>query len=107
MNVESFVIIPAISLLGALAGTFFEPAAAFLSRTMERQADRTSLELTGDAQAFISTQVRLVRDNKADVLPNPLLARLYASHPPALERIRFAQEKDRREIDVDFSHKKV
>jgi len=106
VDIESFVIIPAVSLLGLLAGTFFEPAAALLSRTMERQADRTSLELTGDARAFISTQVRLVRDNKADVLPNPLLVRLYASHPPALERIRFAEQKAG-EIDVDFSEKKV
>jgi STE24 endopeptidase len=84
-------ILPVLSLIAVVGSALLEPCAAALSRTLERAADRAALSVTGDPDAFISTQVRLVRQNNLDVLPHPLLARLYASHPTALQRIRFAQ----------------
>ena len=85
-------VLPVLALLGLGAEALTEPFAAMLSRRLERQADRAALGLTADPEAFISVQVKLVRDNKADVLPHPLLVRLYASHPEPLERIRMAHE---------------
>ena len=84
-------ILPVLSLLGMLISTFFDPIAALISRALERRADRASIALTADPDAFISAHVKLARSNKTDILPHPLLVRLYASHPTALERIRFAE----------------
>jgi len=62
-----------------------------ISRTFERQADRTSLELTGNTAAFIRSEVQLVRSNLADLTPSPLLVWLLYTHPPVAERIRLAE----------------
>jgi len=92
-SVERLTILPVLSLLGLFVSTFAAPFASAISRAMERQADRICLSLTRHPAAFISTHVKLARSNKSDVLPHPLLMRLYASHPTVLERIRFAEEK--------------
>jgi STE24 endopeptidase len=84
--------LPVITLLAMAASAFAGPFVSALSRKFERQADATALKITGDPDAFISAQVRLVCDNNIDVLPHPLLVRLCASHPTALKRIRFAIE---------------
>ena len=84
-------ILPVLALLGMIVSTFLDPAIAAISRALERRADRASLDLTADPDAFIGAHVKLVRSNKTDILPHPLLMRLYASHPTALERIRSAE----------------
>jgi len=92
-SVDRLSILPLLSLLGVIVSTFFDPAAAAISRVLERHADRDSLDLTNDPAAFISMDVKLVRSNKTDILPHPLLEKLYASHPGTLERIRYAEER--------------
>jgi STE24 endopeptidase len=62
-----------------------------LSRTFERQADRTSLELTGNPAAFIRSEVQLARSNLADLAPPRLVVWLLYTHPPVAERIRMAE----------------
>jgi STE24 endopeptidase len=63
-----------------------------ISRGFERAADRTSLELTGNAAAFIRFEVQLARSNLADLTPPPALVWLLYTHPPVAERIRMAGE---------------
>jgi len=71
---------------------FVAPVESQISQFMERQADRFALELTGLRDDFIGAQVRLSRDNRSDLLPSPLRVFWLYSHPPAIERIRMAEE---------------
>jgi STE24 endopeptidase len=61
-----------------------------VSRHFERQADWTSLELTGNPAAFIRAEVDLARSNLADLTPPRPLVWLLYTHPPVAERIRMA-----------------
>ena len=63
-----------------------------ISRSFERAADRTSLELTGNTQAFIRSEVQLARSNLADLTPPRALVWLLYTHPPVAERIRMAEQ---------------
>lgn len=82
-------------LLAFLAGIVLlplKPAAAFVSRKHEREADRASYELTGDARSMIDVLVNLSKENLSNLYPHPLYAAIYYSHPPVLERIRYLEE---------------
>jgi STE24 endopeptidase len=63
------------------------PLAATLSRRWERDADRSSLELTRDPEAFESAHRRLATANLADLQPPRLAYALLFSHPTPPERI--------------------
>jgi STE24 endopeptidase len=71
------------------------PAQTAISRGFEREADRTSLELTGNPAAFIRSEVKLARSNLADITPPAAVVRLLYTHPPVLERIRMAESFSR------------
>jgi STE24 endopeptidase len=62
-----------------------------ISRHFEREADRASLELTGNAAAFIRAEVQLARSNLADLVPPRAVVWLLYTHPPVAERIRMAE----------------
>jgi len=63
-----------------------------ISRHFEREADAAALHLARQPDAFIAAQKQLVRDNLGNVAPTPWNVWLFATHPPAVERIRMAQE---------------
>jgi STE24 endopeptidase len=67
------------------------PLGAALSRRWEREADRSSLELTRDPEAFESAHRRLARANLADLEPPPAVYALLFSHPTPPERIAAAR----------------
>lgn len=75
----------ALLLLGLqLAGL---PFGAALSRRWERTADRYSLQLTGDPDAFIQTHLALARSNLADLDPPRLAYLALSTHPTPPERL--------------------
>jgi len=67
------------------------PLQTGISRRFEREADRASLELTGNAAAFIRAEVQLARSNLADLVPPRAVVWLLYTHPPVAERIRMAE----------------
>ena len=67
------------------------PIVAAVSRRWERVADRWSLELTHDLDAFERAHIGLARDNLSDLVP-PRLAYLFLfTHPTPLERLAFGR----------------
>ena len=80
-------IVPFVLFLGAVLDRAFQPFALAISRRWERDCDRFSLDLTGDAEAFERTHHLLALENLGDLAP-PRAAYLYfASHPTAPERV--------------------
>jgi Zn-dependent protease with chaperone function len=67
------------------------PLGAAISRRWEREADRSSLELTRDPEAFESAHRRLARTNLADLEPPRAVYALLFSHPTPPERIAAAR----------------
>lgn len=67
------------------------PVQNAISRAFERQADRESLLLTENPEAFITSEVQLARSNLADLAPPRGLVLFLYTHPPVLERIRMAE----------------
>jgi len=63
----------------------------WISRRMETEADRTSLELTQDPDTFVATEVRLGTRNLADVLPPSWIEATLYTHPCNARRIRMAE----------------
>lgn len=80
-----------IALLLACLDAATLPLQNAISRAFEREADRTSLELTGDPAAFIRSEVTLARTNLADVAPPRPIVWLLYTHPPVMERIAAAE----------------
>jgi Zn-dependent protease with chaperone function len=66
------------------------PFGCALSRRWERTADRYSLELTGDRDAFIQTHVALARSNLSDLEPPRLAYLVLFTHPTPPERLALA-----------------
>jgi STE24 endopeptidase len=89
-----FRALPLALLFLALLSLAAMPAGNALSRSFEREADRTSLELAADPGAFISLKQKIALANLAVVRPHPLLKFTLYSHPPVMERIEMALEKN-------------
>jgi STE24 endopeptidase len=67
------------------------PVACAVSRSMERDADSDSLDLTGKHAAYVRTHVELARRNVANITPSRLTVFWLYTHPPVLERIAAAE----------------
>jgi STE24 endopeptidase len=67
------------------------PFGAALSRRWERTADRYSLKLTGDREAYRQTHVALARANLADLDPPRLAYLTLFTHPTTAERLALAR----------------
>jgi Zn-dependent protease with chaperone function len=63
------------------------PLGAWVSRRWERAADRFSLALTNDRDAFVEAHVALARSNLSDLDPPRLVYLLLFTHPTPPERL--------------------
>jgi STE24 endopeptidase len=91
--------LPLILLVVMLGSWLAMPVGNAVSRGFEREADRDSLELARQPEAFIAAEKRLAVDNIGNVAPLPLSVWLFATHPTAVERIKMAEDWQRRSQD--------
>ena len=93
---ETPVLYGGLFLIGALfspLGYFAQPLESAISRRFEREADDFSVELVGKGEGLRNALKRLASDNLSNLLPHPLYAWFYYSHPPLEERLsRLAKE---------------
>jgi Zn-dependent protease with chaperone function len=82
--------VPLILLIGLGIGLTSVPALTAVSRRWERAADRYSLELTGDRDAYETAFRRLARLNLTDLDPPRLVYLLLFTHPTPPERLAAA-----------------
>ena len=91
--------IPLLLLILFIIQTAAIPPECILSRVFEREADQVALELTDDADSFISIEKKLAISNLADITPPDWYVFLMHTHPPVLERIQMG-------LDYKATHKK-
>ena len=80
--------LPLFGLAMLLFGLLTMPAGNFMSRQMERAADRYAIRTTGKPAAFRSVMVKLAGQNLSEAEPPAWVRFLFYSHPPVSERIR-------------------
>jgi STE24 endopeptidase len=73
-------------LAGSVFGVFASPLFAGWSRRDEFEADAFASR-HADGAALASALLKLHEDNAATLTPDPMYARFYYSHPPAVERL--------------------
>ncbi|HEV2901702.1 MAG TPA: M48 family metallopeptidase [Gaiellaceae bacterium] len=80
-------VIPFVLLAGVVVELAIRPFGLALSRRWERDADRFSLELTGDPEAYEATHRNLALSNLGDLDPPKAAYLFFFSHPSAPERV--------------------
>ncbi|MBN1140051.1 MAG: M48 family metallopeptidase [Anaerolineae bacterium] len=76
-----------VSLLLSPLALLLAPAANWISRRWEYQADDFSLQLYEHATALADGLIALHEKNLANLFPHPLAVFFHYSHPPLLERV--------------------
>ncbi|NQV38609.1 MAG: M48 family metallopeptidase [Candidatus Marinimicrobia bacterium] len=88
----NLALFPIFSLIfSVLSGIAFSPLNMALSRYFERQADRTSLELTNNKIDFQKAMAGLANRNLSNAYPSKWIKMFFYSHPPIGERLKFAE----------------
>src|SRR5829696_5365080 len=87
-------VIPFVLFAGTVAELALRPFALALSRRWERDADRFSLELTGDPEAYEETHRNLALSNLGDLDPPKAAYLFFFSHPTAPERLAAGRSQD-------------
>lgn len=83
--------LPVILMYFVIFGLIMDPFSNYISRRMERNADKAALRITGLTEAFISMMDKLANQNLADRKPHPLIKLFFFDHPPIDERIKMAE----------------
>jgi STE24 endopeptidase len=95
-NIHDISLMPVLFLLATLTGLLILPFQNYYSRRREREADRFTLRLTEDTEAFISAMDKLGTTNLAERDPSRIKKLFMYDHPPLKERISMAVKFDQR-----------
>ncbi|MGD0335525.1 MAG: M48 family metallopeptidase [Candidatus Omnitrophota bacterium] len=90
-SLSEIAALPLLLIYFVLFGMIMQPFENYVSRALERNADKMALEVTGSKDAFISMMDKLAKQNLADRNPNPLIKFYFFDHPPIDERIAMAE----------------
>ncbi|MGK5113439.1 MULTISPECIES: M48 family metalloprotease [unclassified Geodermatophilus] len=90
-------VVPLVLLLVSVGTLVATPVRNVVSRHVEARADLHALDLTGDAQAFITMQHRLAAANLADPDPPAAWQWFFGSHPTGPQRVAMALDWQRLE----------
>jgi Zn-dependent protease with chaperone function len=82
------LLVATISLISFVA----QPMTNTFSRYIEHEADTFGLEVTRLSDAGARAFIKLGSQNKSNPEPNPMVKAFIYTHPPLIERIRYAQE---------------
>jgi Zn-dependent protease with chaperone function len=82
--------VPLLLLIASVIAFLCTPIRAAYSRSIERDADKFSLELTHLNEPLASAFVKLAEDSKRDPSTSPFMEYWLYSHPPIAKRIPFA-----------------
>lgn len=82
---------PVIMIYMTVFGIVMQPFQNFISRVLERNADKVALKTTGLKEAFISMMGKLASQNLADRTPHSIIKLFFFDHPPIDERIAMAR----------------
>lgn len=85
------LVIPAYGLYILLMYATMVPA-NWVSRQMETEADRVSLDLTRDPDTFIRVRKHIAHQNLSEVLPSAWIEFTFYTHPSNAKRILMAKE---------------
>jgi len=91
-SLSDIAALPVVLIYFLIFGIITQPLQNYISRILERNADRVALEVTGAKEAFISMMDKLATQNLADRNPHPMAKFFFFNHPPIDERIRMAKE---------------
>jgi STE24 endopeptidase len=84
--------LPVILIYFVLLGIIMQPFENYISRRLEKNADKLALKVTGLKEAFISTMDKLAAQNLADRNPRPIIKFFFFDHPSIDERIAMAKK---------------
>lgn len=91
-GIDDVAALPLFIVALAVVGIVAMPVGNFLTRQMERAADRYAIRITGKPRAFRSVMLKLAGQNLADAEPPAWVRVLFQSHPTIAERVASAEE---------------
>ena len=91
LEISDIAAFPVFALTMMMLGLVASPFASAFSRRLETAADRFSLTLTKNKDAFISMMEKLCEMNLAEVNPGRFNELMFYDHPPIKKRIKFAE----------------
>jgi STE24 endopeptidase len=83
-------LLPLLLLAVTVIGLVTQPPGNWMSRRFEEEADRFALALTADREVYVRAERGLALRNLSDLDPGPVAYRFLYTHPPAPERISYA-----------------
>lgn len=93
--------LPLLLLAAGGVSLLLMPVFNLLSRAHERRADRYALEMTRNADAFVTAMKRLAAQNLAEERPSRMVEVLFYTHPPTGARIAAAHAWAAQKPEVD------
>ncbi len=90
-EIDNIALLPMLLYFLTLINLMVMPFINWFSRTVEKEADRFSIEVTQKPEDFISLMEKLAKMNLAELKPNKWVERMLHDHPSIDNRINFAK----------------